>query len=74
MKDTSYTPPHIPPAHIPAIANKTLSLRLTTEVRNFLEKESEKHDTSLTCVALSAFDLLHAATRQKEQNGDWLYW
>ena len=71
MKRYKNTPP---PAHINVNATETLSLRLVPEIRNALEDESNKCETSLTCVALSAFRLFFESRRPKDQSGNSLYW
>jgi hypothetical protein len=66
--------PNHPPAHIHPRATETLNLRILPEIRSFIETEAEIHDVSMTKVALSAFDLLHAARSKQKTDGHWLYW
>ena len=54
-------------------ATETLSLRLTPEIRHSIEGIASAENTSLTKVALSAFNLLFFA-KNKPQGEDLLYW
>jgi uncharacterized protein (DUF1778 family) len=63
-----------PPAHIHPRATETLNLRILPEMRSWIEDEAAANGTSMTKVALSAFDLLYAAKQRQSKGANWLYW
>jgi len=56
------------------MATSTINLRLLPEIRLWIERMAEKDSVSLTCVALSAFDLLYAAKNGQMNDENSLYW
>ena len=74
MKSYENLSPQTPEwVHIHPKATQTLSLRLTTDIRQSIEGIAVAENTSLTKVALSAFNLLFFA-KTKPQGENWLYW
>ena len=74
MKSYENLSPQTPEwVHIHPKATQTLSLRLTHKIRQSIEGIAVAQNSSLTQVAISAFNLLFFS-RTKPQGEDLLYW
>ena len=74
MKSYENLSPQTPEwVHIHPKATQTLSLRLTPKIRQSIEGIAVAQNSSLTQVAISAFNLLFFS-RTKPQGEDLLYW